>query len=100
MPWINEKDEENRRTGRKERKGRNETGKVVYKYLECGKSDPCDRGYLFIVSGHDNADRLFCRGCGCVFYGTQSAAFCVYKKHSHMDCDMYRDCISDVKKEL
>ena len=34
MPWINEKDEENRRTGRKERKGRNETGKVVYKYVE------------------------------------------------------------------
>ena len=30
VPWINEKDEENRRTGRKERKGRNETGKVIY----------------------------------------------------------------------
>lgn len=35
VPWINEKDEENRRTGRKERKGRNETGKVIYKHLEC-----------------------------------------------------------------
>ncbi len=95
------KDEENRRTG-KERKEREEM-KQVKSYTSIWNVEKVihaigDINLLFPVD--DNADRLFYRGCGCVFYGTQSAAFCVYKKHSHMDCDMYRNCISDVKKEL